>query len=277
MSLTDTGIHSDTLVSDRYGARQPIGFRVDPAGVVPLLLAHRSVRAFDPTPIADEVIDTLIASAQSASTSSNLQSWSVIVVRDPARKAEAAALAGEQQFIADAPVFLVFVADWARGVDIARRRGEASVGIEYLDSTLVATIDAALAAQNAVVAAESLGLGAVYVGAVRNNPEQLSELLGLPDATYPVVGVAIGRPAESGRARVKPRLPQSVVRHDERYRAAAAEDLEGYDRVLRSFNESHGRSGGWLESVIARVRSRSALHGRDALRSVLDKRGLPSA
>ena len=277
MSLIDAEVGAETLVRDRYGIHPPIGLRVDSAGVVPLLLAHRSVRAFAPTPIADDVVDTLIAAAQSASTSSNLQSWSVIVVRDAERKAAAAALAGDQQFIADAPVFLVFVADWARGVAIARHRGEASTGVEYLDSTLVATIDAALAAQNAVVAAESLGLGAVYVGAVRNNPLQLSELLGLPDATYPVVGVAVGHPAEGDRSSVKPRLPQSVVRHDERYRPADAPDIEAYDRVLQEFNRSQGRSGGWLDAVVARVRSRAALHGRDALRSALDKRGLPSS
>ncbi|KAF2414325.1 hypothetical protein B1729_05255 [Microbacterium sp. B35-04] len=277
MSLIQTGSEAGVLLRERYGASGVhLPLRVDAAGVVPLLLAHRSVRVFDPAPVPDEVVDTLISAAQSASTSSNLQSWSVVVVREGNRRNAVATLAGDQQFIREAPLFLVFVADWARGVAIARRHGEAAEGIDFLDSTLVATIDAAIAAQNAVVAAEALGYGAVFVGAVRNHPEELSATLGLPDAAFPVVGVAIGSPSAADRSQVKPRLPQSVVRHDERYRAADDDDIEGYDRTLRAFNESQGRAGGWLESVVSRVRSRTALHGRERLRTALEERGLPS-
>lgn len=261
----------------RYGDADPgLELRGDDAGVIPLLLAHRSVRAFDGVPLDDIVVDTLVAAAQSASTSSNLQSWSVVVIRDGALKDAVATLAGDQQFIRDAPLFLVFVADWARGVALARGRGEAAEGIDFLDSTLVATVDAAIAAQNTVVAAEALGLGAVFVGAVRNNPGELADLLRLPAASFPVVGVAVGAPAPGDRSRVKPRLPQTVVRHDETYRPASAAALDEYDRTLRSFNASQGRVGGWVESVVARVRSRGALHGRERLRAVLAERGLPS-
>lgn len=271
-------IDTPTLLSARYGvAADDEALRLDDSGTIRGLLAHRSVRAFDRRPIEPAIVDTLIAAAQSASTSSNLQSWSVAVVRDETHKSAVATLAGDQQFIREAPLFLVFVADWARGAAISRSRGEAAEGIEYFDSTLVATIDAAIAAQNAVVAAESLGLGAVFVGAVRNRPDELSALLGLPDASYPVVGVAVGWPDHANPARVKPRLPQSVVRHDERYSPASVDDLADYDDALRLFNESQGRTGSWLDAVVARVRSRSALHGRERLRSILSSRGLPSA
>ena len=271
-------IDTPTLLSARYGvAADDEALRLDDSGTIRGLLAHRSVRAFDRRPIEPAIVDTLIAAAQSASTSSNLQSWSVVVVRDETHKSAVATLAGDQQFIREAPLFLVFVADWARGAAISRSRGEAAEGIEYFDSTLVATIDAAIAAQNAVVAAESLGLGAVFVGAVRNRPDELSALLGLPDASYPVVGVAVGWPDHANPARVKPRLPQSVVRHDERYSPASVDDLADYDDTLRLFNESQGRTGSWLDAVVARVRSRSALHGRERLRSILSSRGLPSA
>jgi nitroreductase len=271
-------IDTPTLLSARYGvAADDEALRLDDSGTIRGLLAHRSVRAFDRRPIEPAIVDTLIAAAQSASTSSNLQSWSVVVVRDETHKSAVATLAGDQQFIREAPLFLVFVADWARGAAISRSRGEAAEGIEYFDSTLVATIDAAIAAQNAVVAAESLGLGAVFVGAVRNRPDELSALLGLPDASYPVVGVAVGWPDHANPARVKPRLPQSVVRHDERYSPASVDDLADYDDALRLFNESQGRTGSWLDAVVARVRSRSALHGRERLRSILSSRGLPSA
>jgi nitroreductase len=271
-------IDTPTLLSARYGvAADDEALRLDDSGTIRGLLAHRSVRAFDRRPIEPAIVDTLIAAAQSASTSSNLQSWSVVVVRDETHKSAVATLAGDQRFIREAPLFLVFVAGWARGAAISRSRGEAAEGIEYFDSTLVATIDAAIAAQNAVVAAESLGLGAVFVGAVRNRPDELSALLGLPDASYPVVGVAVGWPDHANPARVKPRLPQSVVRHDERYSPASVDDLADYDDALRLFNESQGRTGSWLDAVVARVRSRSALHGRERLRSILSSRGLPSA
>jgi nitroreductase len=271
-------IDSGTLLRERYGVEaDDRALHLDDAGTIRGLLAHRSVRAFDARAVDPSIVDTLVAAAQSASTSSNLQSGSVVAVRDPAHKDAVAVLAGDQQFIRDAPLFLVFVADWARGAAISRSRGEAAEGIDYFDSTLVATIDAAIAAQNAVVAAESLGLGAVFVGAVRNRPDDLSTLLGLPQASYPVVGVAVGWPDEHRPARVKPRLPQSVVRHDERYAPASEDDLAVYDEALRRFNESQGRTGSWLDAVVARVRSRSALHGRERLRGILSARGLPSA
>lgn len=269
--------HATAGAHRRYGDADPgLQLRTDDAGVIPLLLAHRSVRAFAGAPLDDIVVDTIVAAAQSASTSSNLQSWSVVVVRDHVHKDAVATLAGDQQFIRDAPLFLVFVADWARGVGLAAGRGEASEGIDFLDSTLVATVDAAIAAQNAIVAAEALGLGAVFVGAVRNNPGELADLLSLPAASFPVVGVAIGVPAAGDRSQVKPRLPQAVVRHDERYRAASPDAIDEYDRTLRRFNASQGRVSGWIESVVARVRSRGALHGRERLREVLTERGLPS-
>ena len=248
----------------------------DERGVIPLLLDHRSVRSFARTPLAEDVVETLVAAAQSASTSSNLQTWSVVTIADPAHKDRIATLAGDQDFIRDAPVFLVFVADWARGRLIAEAAGAASEGIAFLDSTLVAVIDAAIAAQNAVVAAEALGLGAVYVGAVRNNPRELSDVLDLPAGSFPVVGVAVGHPRDDIPTAVKPRLPQSVVHHRETYRVADPSELTAYDDTLRAHYHQQGRARGWTDAVLERVRSAEALHGRDLLRGILYDRGLAS-
>ena len=275
--MTELSVAAEPATTERYGvgAEAP-AIVTDEHGVIPVLLGHRSVRTFAPTPIGDDVVQTLVAAAQSASTSSNLQTWSIITVTDPAHKDRVATLAGDQDFIRDAPVFLVFVADWARGRAIAAAAGTGSEGIDYLDSTLVAVIDAAIAAQNAVVAAEALGLGAVYVGAVRNNPAELSALLELPAGSFPAVGVAIGHPRDDIPTGVKPRLPQSVVRHSETYRPAAADEIDAYDDTLRAHNDRQGRTRGWTDAVIERVRSADALHGREALRGVLHERGLSS-
>lgn len=269
------GSVSQSALRQRYGGDAP---EVDiPANaVLTLLYRHRSVRRFTDTEVDEATLTSIVAAAQSAATSSNQQAWSVIEIRDPERKSAAARLAGDQDFIRQAPVFLVFVADWARNASIASRREEPSYATEYLESTIVGFVDAALAAQNAVVAAESLGLGTVYVGAVRNNPVELSELLGLPEQSFPVVGLAIGHPHPEDAAGVKPRLPQDVVRHRERYAPADDDRIEAYEQTARAYFASQGAQRGWLSAVLGRVRNVKSLHGRESLRTWLAERGLPS-
>ncbi|GAB3595118.1 NADPH-dependent oxidoreductase [Microbacterium tumbae] len=259
----------------RYGGAAPEGALPSNA-TIELLYRHRSVRRYTPDPVDDATVTAIIAAAQSAATSSNLQSWSVVELREPVRKAAASVLAGDQAFIRDAPVFLVFVADWGRNALIARRRGAPADGIGFVETTLVGFVDAALAAQNAVVAAESLGLGAVFVGSVRNNPEQLSELLGLPDGAFPVVGVALGHPDPADAAGVKPRLSQDVVRHREIYHEPDAARIEDYEERLTAYYRSQGAARGWVDAVLRRVEGAASLHGRHTLRAALERRGLPS-
>jgi nitroreductase len=188
--------------------------------VLALQLAHRSVRSFTPEPISDAVLTALVAAAQSASTSSNLQAWSVVAVQDPGRKARLAALANNQEFINQAPLLLVWVADLGRARRMAARSGRPLDGTDYLETTLVAFIDTALAAQNAVIAAESLGLGAVFVGAIRNHPGDVAAELGLSAHAVAAFGLAVGTPDPDEHAGIKPRLPQAAVLHRERYDAA---------------------------------------------------------
>jgi len=128
--------------------------------IVEQLLDHRSVRAFTDRHLPEGTIETLIAAAQSASTSSNLQVWSVVAVQDVDRRKRLFALAGNQAYIHQAPLFLVWLADLSRVSRIAEQQGVELEALPYLESLLLRTIDAALAAQNAVVALESRGLGA---------------------------------------------------------------------------------------------------------------------
>ncbi|MFJ4169865.1 NADPH-dependent oxidoreductase [Paenarthrobacter sp. NPDC089714] len=274
-SLAHAPADPTDLVAARYGGNLP-GLLGPVNQTLELLYNHRSIRQFEPTPLDEATLTSLIAAGQSAATSSNLQTWSVVEVRDPGHKDTVAALAGDQDFIREAPVFLVFVADWSRNRLIAEHRGEPTEGVEFIDSTLVSVVDAALAAQNTVIAAESLGLGTVYVGAVRNHVEELSELLELPDGAFPVVGLAIGRPRPDAAGSIKPRLPQSVVRHRERYAVPGTEALAEYDATLQAYYQAEGEPRGWIDAVVQRVRSRLSLHGRDRIRGVLERRGLPS-
>ena len=167
------------------------------AGANPLiesLLGHRTVRAFLPDPVPEDTLALMVAAAQSAATSSNLQTWSVVAVKDPARKARLASLVGGQAHVRDCPLLLVWLADLSRLDRVGNLTGVPAKANDYLEMFLVALVDAALAAQNAVVAAESLGLGTVYIGAMRNRPEDVAQELALPQHAFAAFGLCVGRP-----------------------------------------------------------------------------------
>ncbi len=267
---------SGLSVHARYGdeALAPLALTNETLAVQ---LAHRSVRSFRPDPVTDEHLEAMVAAAQSAPSSSNLQAWSVVAVRDPAHKSRLAALAAEQSFIDDAPLLLVWLADLGRARRLAERHRRPLDGADYLESTFLAFLDATLAAQNAIVAAESFGLGTVCVGAMRNHPEEVARELGLPPHVFAVFGLAVGWPDPTERAGVKPRLPQSAVLHRERYDAPLADaGIEGYDERLRAYNQSVGLPGAWTERVLRRLEGPGSLAGRDRIRDALVGLGLPS-
>lgn len=242
-----------------------------------LLAAHRSIRAYKPDPLPEGTLETLVLAAQSAATSSNLQVWSVVAVTDPARKAMFAEVAGGQKHILQAPVLLVWLVDLSRLKGIAEARGSAAEGLDYLEMAMVGIVDAALAAQNAAIAAESLGLGTVYIGALRNDPDRVAEILGLPPMCFAVFGMCVGYPVESVVTGVKPRLAQRVVLHHETYRGPAdPADIARYDGAMRGFQaEQAMKPANWSDQATARVANAASLSGRDKLRDVLIRRGFP--
>ena len=246
--------------------------------VLDLLLAHRSVRKFAAGEVTEAHVRAMVAAAQSAPTSSNLQPWSVVVVRDPERKARLAAYAAGQAFIEEAPVLLVWVADLSRARRLAARAGTSVDAADYLETTIIGFVDTALAAQNAVVAAESLGLGTVFVGAIRNHPDRVAAELGLPPHAVATFGLAVGVPDPAEHAGIKPRLPQAAVVHQETYDAEAADaHIPGYDARLAAYNQRYGLpDGGWTGRVLKRLAGPESMAGRDRLREVLDGLGLPS-
>ena len=242
------------------------------------LLAHRSVRRYLRQALEPGTLELLIAAAQSAASSSNLQLWSVVNVEDPELRQALSSLAGDQAHVRTAPLFLVWVADLHRASELARLRGLPDDGLNYLESLLVASVDAALAAQNAVVAAEALGLGTVYIGALRNHPDHVAALLGLPRHAFAVFGLCVGWPDPAAAAPVKPRLPQAVVVHHERYRFTEREhaQVEQYDQLMQRFYASQQMpvpEGGWSWHSARRFASAAALNGRHLLREALGRLG----
>jgi nitroreductase len=243
--------------------------------VVAGLVAHRSVRNFASTPPPQGLVEMLVAAAQSAASSSNLQTWSVVAVEDPARKVQLSELAGNQAFIRHAPLFLVWLADLSRNERVANERQIKLEAIDYLETFILGIIDAALAAQNAVVALESLGLGAVYVGAIRNKPELVAAELGLPPRVMPVFGLAIGYPDPAAAGGVKPRLPQRAVLHREQYdRTPQPDAVLHYDAQMRDFQREQSMDViGWLGRTIPRLKNAKSLAGRDRMREALANLG----
>lgn len=242
-----------------------------------LLLAHRSRRAFLPRKLPEGALETIIAGAQSASTSSNLQVWSVVAIEDQERKNRLADLAGGQQHIRDCAVFLVWLSDLARLDNLAKLNGREAGALPYVELFLTGVVDAALAAQNAVVALESLGLGSVYIGAMRNKPLEVAKELNLPPNVFGVFGMAVGYPDPAIDTGVKPRLGQGAVLHREQYEwgEAQLDAINTLDAKFRDFQKEQGLpEQGWIRQVLSRVRGPDAMSGRHKLKEELAALGV---
>ena len=236
-------------------------------------LAHRSVRRYTTEPISEPILSGLIGAAQSAATSSNLQSWSVISVDDPIKRQAIAEACDNQKQVVSAPVFLVFLADLNRIFRFGTDAGIEPDGLDTAEMYTVAVIDAALAAERLVCAAEALGYGICYIGALRNHPETIKDLLNLPEKTFGVFGLCVGRPSENANAQIKPKLTQDQVWFREEYPTVL--DRHEYDARMNEFFEQSGMANDatWSAKSGRRVMI-SGLSGREALLEFLQKHGL---
>ena len=210
---------------------------------IELLKSHRSIRKFTDQPVPRELLEELIRAGQGAATSSHVQAYTVIHVTRPENREKIAELAGGQGYVASCGAFLMFCADMKRPTEAAERTG-ARVVRGMTEQLLVATVDTALMAQNVVVAAESEGLGICYIGGVRNNPQAISDLLGLPDHVYPVFGMCLGYPAHEPD--VKPRLPVEAVLKEDTY-SDDREQVAAFDDTMQAYYQS--RKGGAKNST----------------------------
>lgn len=241
-----------------------------------VLLGHRTSRHYLPKKLPEGTVELLVAAAQSASSSSNLQAWSVIAVEDVARKARLASFTGGNPHINDAPLFLVWLIDLKRLRDIAIDHGNEGEGLDYLESFLIGAVDAALAAQSAVVAAESLGLGSCYIGGLRNEPENVAAELGLPSGVAAIFGMTVGYPDPDVKADVKPRLPQSSVLFREQYGETTKSDLAAYDERMKAFQAKQNMpEHGWTSIVAKRVASGKVIKERAKLTEIFRRMGFP--
>jgi len=229
------------------------------------------------------MVETVVAAGQRGSTSSNLQMYSVVAVTGQEKRDQLSTLCGNQAHIRQAPVFMAWCADFSRLERVSERQGLPFVG-NYTENFLLAVVDAAIAMQTATVAAESLGLGMCFIGAIRNHPRQVIELLELPRLVFPISGMTLGWPVSEPR--IRPRLPLNAVLHWEAYNTEEEEAyLQQYDEAMIATGIYQGRQVegatetgeaqlyGWMEHSARRV-SRPL---RPGLSEVLHEQGFELA
>lgn len=200
--------------------------------IIKTILNHRSVRHFEDRPLTDEQIRLIVECAQAASTSSYMQAYSIIGVKNIQTKKKLAELAGNQAYVEKSGHLFIFCADLHRHEVIGEMEGKnVEDSLRSTEKFMVALIDAALAAQNAALAAESMGLGICYIGGIRNNLEEVSKLLKIPNKVIPLFALTVGYPAKETAK--KPRIPFEHIYHEEEYK----QDQEAYVRELEQYNE----------------------------------------
>ncbi len=242
--------------------------------VISLLKSHRSIRKFTDQPIDDDTIAEIMTAGFAAATSSNMQAATVIRVRSTDKREAIASLAGPQPYVASSAAFFVWCADLARSASVVST-DRVEPATDMAEHHIRACVDVALAAQNAAIAAESLGLGICYIGGIRNDPQQVCELLDIPDRVYPLFGFCIGWPDQDPD--VKPRLPLSVTLKDDSYDTSCdAGGIAAYDEQMREYYRT--RTGGtkdtsWTEDMGALLSRETRPHIREFLHARgIDKR-----
>ncbi len=216
------------LVRSRFGLPTDTGKSVETNPTLEHILSRRSQRKFKSDPVSLDLLDTLLATAFSAPSKSDLQQACVIHVDDRDQQRRIATASPKTAWAAEAPVFLVWCGDSRRIRKLAQWRGHAFAN-DHLDAFMNAAVDAGICMQTFIVAAESVGLGCCPVSEIRDNIQPLSAELGLPQHVFPVAGLCLGWPAEPGQLSL--RLPPSVTVHRNRYDDdGLLEAVADYDR-----------------------------------------------
>lgn len=228
-----------------------------------VMMNHRSIRKYKEESVPQEDLKKILNAAIHGPSSVNGQQFSILVVKDPAKKEKIAEWTGGQPWIAQAPVFLVFLADFRRIAQTMEKNGLAIENMDSIEATMVGSVDCGIAFGNAMTMAESMGYGIVPIGAIRREPYEMIDMLQLPKYVYPVVGMCIGVPDEMPA--LKPRFPYEVMIHQETYHDDMDQAIQDYDQVVKDYMEertqgtdvrtwSHGVSGVYKQVYFPKVK-----------------------
>lgn len=208
---------------------------------IEIIKNHRSIRSYLDKDIPEDILTTIIEAAQAMPTSINGQQVSLVIIRDKETKKKLAELCGGQPWVAAAPVFVLFVADFYKTALAAKLNGRKQVIHESAEGNLVGVFDCGIALGGMMVAAESFSLGIVPIGGIRRQAQEVIELLGLPEYTFPVNGLCLGYPADNSK--LKPRLPVVTYAHFEKYNPAILEEnIQAYDKTMAEYLAEINRS-----------------------------------
>ena len=228
------------------------------------LLNHRSVRKYTGESISDEVLSAILEAGRAVSTSSFLQATSIVRVvdadkRTALRQVSCDMTADEyKQALADGKKlghgyvescaeYLVFCADAYRHHQLA------DVNTDWTEVMLIGAIDTALMGQNVLAAAESLGLGGVFIGSLRNDIARAGEILGLPKHVVPLFGLCLGHPDWESKINQsqRPRLPLDVLVSTDTYQIASDEALSAYNDEVKAYYHGRGLDLDWRAQIVS--------------------------
>lgn len=197
---------------------------------------RRTIRKYKEEDISTALLNDLLEESFRASTMGNMQLYSVVVTRDIEMKKKLAPAHFNQPMVTTAPVVLTFCADFNRFSKWCRAR-KAEPGYDNPISFLNAATDALLVTQNFCTLAEENGLGICYLGTTIYNPDQIVEILHLPELVMPVATITVGYPAECPPQ--TDRLPIEGILHEEVYHDYSVEDIDRIYTNKESLSENH--------------------------------------
>jgi FMN reductase [NAD(P)H] len=215
-------------LSERFGEAIAVDPSLPGLDELARIAGHRVHRRFLPRAVEPALVRLLCACALSAPSKSDLQQADILIVRDKTKQRAITALIPDMPWIADAPVFLVFLADGSRLPQISQWRNKPFPN-DHLDLFFNAAVDSAIVLATFMRAAAAVGLGVCPISAIRDRPDVVSDLLELPARVVPVAGLCVGWPAEAGG--VTSRLGLATTLHEDRYQAGdLAQQIDAYDR-----------------------------------------------
>lgn len=244
-----------------------------------VLLNHRTIRKYSNKPVSQTDLNEILMAGCRASTTGNMQVYSVIVTESSEMKAQLAPCHFNQPMVKTAPVVLTFCADFNRFNKWCRLNG-AEPGYDNFLSFMTAAIDALLVAQNVCVAAESKGMGICYLGTTTYMAEKLIEVLKLPVGVVPLTTVTLGWPEENPEQ--IDRLPLDALVHKEVYKEGSEADIRSWYKAKeerpdnQAFVKENSKTS--LAQVFTDVRYKKAdnEHFSAQLLKVLKKQGFMS-
>ena len=236
--------------------------------VLESLFKHKSIRKYKNQPLEDEKLQLIIKAAQAAPTWCNCQQVSIIVVKDKALRDKIKECCWGQEYISTCSVFLVFCADFYRVSIGFEKAGKTKEDFEKyvtnIDTLIIGSHDVGIAIQNATVAAESMGLGTVDIGAIRIKSLEVTKLLNLPKYVIPVIGLCVGYPDTDPQ--LKPRFPPQSICFENKYDTQKAKTgVDEYDETFKNYLSNRGsntRDSNWSKSI-SDIYTRSDISSED--------------